>query len=46
MKKWITLFVCLLFATAVLIAGACSKEEEPTKPIAKIAKPPEPESRR
>ncbi len=43
MKKWITLFVCLFFATAVLIAGACSKKEEPTKPIAKMAKPPEPE---
>jgi hypothetical protein len=43
MKKWITLFVCLFFATAVLIAGGCSKKEEPTKPIAKMAKPPDPE---
>jgi len=43
MKKWITLFVCLFFATAVLIAGGCSKKEEPTKPIANMTKPPEPE---
>jgi ketosteroid isomerase-like protein len=43
MKKWITLFVCLFFATAVLMAGGCSKKEEPTKPIAKMGKPPEPE---
>jgi hypothetical protein len=45
MKKWITLFLCLFFATAVLIAGGCSKKEEPTNPIAKIAKPPEPEKK-
>ncbi len=43
MKQWITMFVCLFFATAVLIAGGCSKKEEPTKPIAKMAKPSEPE---
>jgi hypothetical protein len=45
MKKWITLFVCLLFATAVLMAGSCSKKEEPTKPAAEVAKPPEPEKK-
>jgi ketosteroid isomerase-like protein len=45
MKQWITLFVCLFFATAVLIAGGCAKKEEPTGPVAKIAKPPEPESK-
>jgi hypothetical protein len=45
MKKWITLFLCLFFATAVLIAGGCSKKEEPTNPIAKMAKPPEPEKK-
>jgi hypothetical protein len=45
MKQWITLFVCLFFATAVLIAGGCSKKEEPTKPIAKMAKPSEPEKK-
>ena len=43
MKKWITLFVCLFFATAVIIAGGCSKKEEPTKPTAKVVKPSEPE---
>jgi len=45
MKRWITLFVCLLFATAVLMAGGCSKKEEPTKPAAKVAKPPGPEKK-
>ncbi len=45
MKQWITLFVCLFFATAVLIAGGCSKKEEPTKPIAKSAKPSDPEKK-
>ena len=39
MKKWITLFVCLFFATAVLIAGGCSKKEESTKPAAKAIQP-------
>jgi len=45
MKKWITLFVCLLFATAVLTAGGCSRKEEPIKRIAEVAKPPEPEKK-
>jgi len=45
MKKWITLFVFLLFATALLIAGGCSKKEEPTKPAAKVVKPSEPEKK-
>jgi len=45
MKKWITLFVCLLFTTAVLMAGGCSKREEPTKPAAEVAKLPEPEKK-
>ena len=45
MKKWITLFLCLFFATAVLMAGGCSKKEEPTKPAAEVAKPPEPEKK-
>ncbi len=45
MKQWITLFVCLFFATAVLTAGGCSKKEEPTKPAAKVAKAPEPEKK-
>jgi ketosteroid isomerase-like protein len=45
MKKWITLFVCLLFATAFLIAGGCSKKEEPTKPAGEVARPPEPEKK-
>ena len=45
MKKWITLFVCLLFTTAVLMAEGCSKREDPTKPIAKVVKPSEPEKK-
>jgi len=45
MKKWITLFVCLLFATAFLMAGGCSNKEEPTKTAAKVAKAPEPEKK-
>ena len=45
MKKWITLFVCLFFAIAVLMAGGCSKKEEATKPIAKVVKPSEPEKK-
>ena len=45
MKKWITLFKYLLFATALLTAGGCSKKEEPAKPAAEVAKPAEPEKR-
>ena len=45
LKKWITLFVFLLFATALLTAGGCSKKEEPTKPAAKVGKPSEPEKK-
>ena len=28
----IILFVCLVFAMTVLVAGACAKKEEPAKP--------------
>jgi len=42
MKKLITLFVFLLFATALLTPGGCSKKEEPTKPAAKVVKRSEP----
>jgi len=45
MKKWIILFVCLLFTTAVLMAVGCSQKEEPTKPAAEVAKLPEPEKK-
>jgi ketosteroid isomerase-like protein len=45
MKKWIILFVCLLFTTAVLITVGCSQKEEPTKPAAEVAKLPEPEKK-
>ena len=45
MKKWITLFLYSLFATALLTAGGCSKKEDPTRPIAKMAKPSEPEKK-
>jgi hypothetical protein len=41
MRKMITLFVCLLFATSVLVAAGCSKKEEPAKPAAEPAKPAE-----
>src|SRR4030042_354996 len=39
MKKWITLFLYSLFATALLTAGGCSKKEESTKPAAKAIQP-------
>ena len=45
LKKWITLFVFLLFATTLLTAGGHSKKEEPTKPAAKVVKPSEPEKK-
>jgi hypothetical protein len=45
MKKVITLLICLLFATAVLVAGGCSKKEEPAKPAVEVAKPAEPEKK-
>ena len=45
MKKLITLFVCLLFATTILVAGGCSKKEEPVKPATEAAKPAEPEKK-
>ena len=45
LKKWITLFVFLLFATTRLTAGGHSKKEEPTKPAAKVVKPSEPEKK-
>lgn len=45
MKKLITLFVCLLFSTTVMVAGGCSKKEEPVKPAAEVAKPAEPEKK-
>jgi hypothetical protein len=44
MKKLTTLFVCLLFAISVLVAGGCAKKEEPAKP-AVPAKPAEPEKK-
>ena len=45
MKKFIILFVCLVFAMTVLVSGGCSKKEEPTKPAAEVAKPAEPEKK-
>ena len=45
MKKWITLFVCLLFAMSVLVVAGCAKKEEPAKPAAEVAKPAEPEKK-
>ncbi len=38
MKKLITLFVCLLFATSILVAAGCAKKEEPSKPAAEAQK--------
>jgi hypothetical protein len=45
MKKFIVLFVCLVFAMTVLVAGGCSKKEEPAKPAAEVVKPAEPEKK-
>jgi hypothetical protein len=42
MRKLITLFVALLFATSVIVAAGCAKKEEPAKPAAEPAKPAEP----
>ena len=41
MKKLVTLFVCLLFATSVIVVAGCAKKEEPAKPAAEAAKPAE-----
>lgn len=51
MRKLIVLFVCLLFATSVIVAAGCAKKEEPAKPaaepakVAEPAKAPEPEKK-
>ncbi len=45
MKKWITLLVLLLFATALLTPGDCSNKEDPTKSVAKVVNPPESEKK-
>jgi hypothetical protein len=45
MRKLIALFVCLLFATSLIVAAGCAKKEEPAKPAVKPAEPakaPEP----
>jgi hypothetical protein len=42
MKKLINLFVCLLFATSLLMVAGCAKKEEPVKPAAEAVKPAEP----
>lgn len=41
MKKMFALVVCLLFATSILVGAGCAKKEEPAKPAAEPAKPPE-----
>ena len=41
MRKLIALFVCLLFATSLVVAAGCAKKEEPAKPAAEPAKAPE-----
>ena len=45
MKKLIVLVVCLVFAMTILVAGGCSKKEEPAKPAAEVTKPAEPEKK-
>lgn len=45
MKEWIILSLCPLLITASLMTGGCSKKDEPTKPAAKVAKPPESEKK-
>jgi hypothetical protein len=47
MRKLIALFVCLLFATSLIVAAGCAKKEEPAKPAVpakapEAAKPAEP----
>jgi hypothetical protein len=42
MRKLIALFVCLLFATSLIVAAGCAKKEEPAKPAAEPAKVAEP----
>jgi len=44
MKKLITLFLYLLFATSILVAGGCAKREETPKP-AEAAKAAEPQKK-
>jgi hypothetical protein len=42
MRKLITLFVCLLFATSLtLVAGCSEKKQEPAKPAVEAPKPAE-----
>jgi hypothetical protein len=45
MRKLIALFVCLLFATSLMVAAGCAKKEEPVKPAAEAVKPAEPEKK-
>ena len=50
MRKLMTLFVCLLFATSLIVVAGCAKKEEPAKPaapakVAEPAKAPEPEKK-
>ena len=51
MRKLIALFVCLVFATSLIVAVGCAKKEEPAKPaaepakVAEPAKAPEPEKK-
>jgi len=51
MRKLIALFVCILFATSLIVAAGCAKKEEPAKPaaepakVAEPAKAPEPEKK-
>jgi len=42
MRKLITLFIALLFATSMIVAAGCAKKEEPAKPAAEPAKVTEP----
>ena len=51
MRRLIALFVCVLFATSLIVAAGCAKKEEPAKPaaepakVAEPAKAPEPEKK-
>lgn len=42
MRKLISMLVCLLFATSLIVAAGCAKKEEPAKPAAAPAKAAEP----
>jgi hypothetical protein len=43
MHRFWVLFFGLIFASSIIMAAGCSKQEEPAKPAEEVAKAPEPE---